>query len=236
MWVAGLRALYLQSLHPRVMRGTFQNSALFDRKRAWARFLRTAEFVRIRTFGTLAEVERAGARVRAIHAALTGYDPDRDETFRLDEPEGLLWVHCGEIDSYVDVARRSGILRTDAEADAYVSESRRAAEVVGIPYADAPASRAELAEYFAAMRPRLSACPEARKGLLASFNPPLPARLAPLRLAVPSLNALAFATMPRWARRKYGVIALPTTDLATTLTLQALRQATALLPRPAVPA
>ncbi len=29
LWVAGLRALLLQSLEPRVMRGTYQNSALF---------------------------------------------------------------------------------------------------------------------------------------------------------------------------------------------------------------
>jgi uncharacterized protein (DUF2236 family) len=27
MWVAGTRALYLQALHPRVMQGTWQNSA-----------------------------------------------------------------------------------------------------------------------------------------------------------------------------------------------------------------
>jgi uncharacterized protein (DUF2236 family) len=232
MWVAGIRALYLQSLHPRVMRGTFQNSALFDRKRAWARFMRTAEFVTVRTYGPTVEVERQAARVRAIHASLTGYDPDTGETFRLDEPAGLLWVHCGEIDSYVDVARRAGILSSDAEADAYVAESRRAAEVVGIPLADAPASRAELAAYFDDVRPSLYACPEARRGLLNSFNPPFPLRLAPLRLAVPSLNVLAFNTLPGWARRMYGVPPLPLSDATTTLTLRALRQATAVLPRP----
>ncbi len=235
MWVAGVRALYLQSLNPRVMRGTFQNSALFDRKRAWARFLRTAEFVTVRTFGTTAEVERQAARVRAIHAALTGYDPDTGETFRLDEPDGLLWVHCGEIDSYVDVARRSGLLATDEDADRYVAESRRAAEVVGIPAADAPASRADLADYFARMRPKLYACKEARRGLLNSFHPPLPLNLAALRLAVPSLNVLAFSALPRWARGMYGIPTPPTTDLTVTLTLRLLRKATALLPRPPIP-
>ena len=45
LWVAGMRALLLQSLHPRVMRGTYQNSALFDPKKAWPRFQRTVEFV-----------------------------------------------------------------------------------------------------------------------------------------------------------------------------------------------
>jgi uncharacterized protein (DUF2236 family) len=236
LWVAGIRALYLQSLHPRVMRGTFQNSALFDRKRAWARFLRTAEFVTVRTYGTSAEVERAAARVRGIHAALTGYDPDTGETFPLDEPAGLLWVHCAEIDSYVDIARRSGAIGSDVDADAYVAESRRAAEIIGIPRGEAPASRADLADYFASIRPKLYACAEARRGLVNSFHPPLPLKLAPLRLGVPSLNVLAFSSLPRWARRLYGVPALPASDLATTLTLRMVRQATGILPRPAIPA
>jgi uncharacterized protein (DUF2236 family) len=236
LWVAGLRALYLQSLHPRVMRGTYQNSALFDRKRAWARFMRTAEFVTVRTYGTSAEVDRAAARVRAIHASLRGYDPDTGETFPLDEPEGLVWVHCAEIDSYVDIARRSGALRTDAEADTYVAESRRAAEVIGIPRRDAPASRADLADYFAEIRPKLYACAEARRGLVQSFHPPLPWKLALLRLGVPSLNVLAFSSLPGWARRLYGVPTLPASDIATTLALRAVRQATGVLPRPEIPA
>ncbi|MFD2081429.1 Uncharacterized conserved protein, DUF2236 family [Actinopolymorpha cephalotaxi] len=235
MWVAGVRALYLQALYPRVMRGTFQNSALFDRKKAWARFLRTTDFVAMRTYGSTAQVKEAGRRVRAIHANLTGYDPDTDETFRLDEPEGLLWVHCGEIDSYVDIARRAGILGSDEEADAYVSESRRAAEVVGIKRADAPASRADLADYFAMMRPKLYLCDEARQGMLNSFNPPFPFRLAPLRLVVPSLNTLAFMALPRWARRIFGVPTLPTTELSVTLSLRAVHQATSLLPPPPLP-
>ncbi|WP_181784197.1 oxygenase MpaB family protein, partial [Pseudonocardia pini] len=146
-WVAGMRALLLQSLHPRVMRGTFQNSALFDPAKAWPRFERTVQFVGTRTFGSLAEVEVAGARVRGLHRRLSAVDPDTGTRFRVDAPEGLLWVHCGEIDSYVDIARRSGIL-TAAEADEYVAESVRAAEVVGLDPAIVPASRAELAEYF----------------------------------------------------------------------------------------
>lgn len=31
LWVAGIRALYLQALHPRTMLGTWQNSALVHR-------------------------------------------------------------------------------------------------------------------------------------------------------------------------------------------------------------
>ncbi|HEX9520272.1 MAG TPA: oxygenase MpaB family protein [Streptosporangiaceae bacterium] len=89
-WVARIRAL--QALHPRAMLGTWQNSALVHRREASARFLRTTEFVRIRTYGTMQEVQRAGRQVRKIHASLTGTDEDGAE-FRLDEPDQLLWVH-----------------------------------------------------------------------------------------------------------------------------------------------
>ena len=233
LWVAASRALYLQALHPQVMRGTAQNSALFDRDRAWQRLQRTSDFVSIRTFGTTEEVARAGRRVRRIHARLRGHDPDTGAQFRLDDPEYLLWVHCGEIDSYVHVARRAGILSA-AQADAYVSESRRAAQVVGLSAEDAPASTAELDDYFARMRPNLYACPEALQALITSLNPPvpLPPLLKPLKLAVPPFVALAFAVLPPWARRLYGAPGLPTTDFTATLALRALRRPATVLPDP----
>jgi uncharacterized protein (DUF2236 family) len=232
LWVAGFRALYLQALHPQVIRATAQNSALFDRGQAWQRFQRTVDFVAIRTFGTTEEVARVGGRVRRMHARLRGYDPDTGVQFRIDDPELLLWVHCGEIDSYVEVARRAGILTSTAEADAYVGESRRAAQVVGLSADDAPASTAELADYFARIRPKLYACPEAVQGLAGSLNPPLSRRLRPLKLAVPPLVALSFAVLPPWARRLYGAPGLPTTDPVATLALRALRRATTVLPDP----
>lgn len=236
LWVAGFRALFLQSLNARVMRATYQNSALFDRKKAWARFLRTTEFVTVRTFGSTDEVERLARRVRDIHESLTGYDPDTDETFRLDEVDSLLWVHCGEIDSYVDIAGRSGILDNDRDADQYVDEQRRAAEVVGIPYDSVPKSRGELADYFDGLRPKLYASDEAKQGLRNTFNPPLPKNLAFLKLGTPGLIVLAFASMPGWARRMYGVPVLPTTDFTTTLTLKAVRTALKAVPMPVHPA
>jgi uncharacterized protein (DUF2236 family) len=226
MWVAGIRALYLQALHPRVMRGTWQNTAFADPRQAWGRFVRTTQFVHVRTYGSLAEVERAGRRVRKIHASLRGTDEDGRE-FRLDEPELLMWVHCTEIGSYADIARRSGLPLAPADLDTFVDEQRRAATVVGLDPATVPASMAELDGYFAAMRPRLRATPEARTALLRSFVPPIPAPYTPLKLAVPAVTSLAFATLPRWARRLYGVPATPAADIAATAALRALRQGTA---------
>ncbi len=65
MWVAGVRALYLQALHPRAVRGVMQNSDF--RRDAWGRLMRTARFVAATTYGTTGAAQRAGARVRKIH-------------------------------------------------------------------------------------------------------------------------------------------------------------------------
>lgn len=230
IWVAGLRSLYLQALHPRAMRATWQNTGFSDRGEAWGRFVRTAEFVRVRTYGSGAEAERAGRRVRKIHATLTGTDAD-GSTIRLDEPELLLWVHCAEVASYVEIVRRCGMRLTAAELDQFVDEQRRSAAMVGLDPAAVPASVAELDSYFLRTGPALHACDEAREALRVSFNPPVPAEYVALRLLVPTLGTLAFATLPRWARKMYGTPGSPLADAAATATLRALYQSTTHIPR-----
>jgi uncharacterized protein (DUF2236 family) len=229
IWVGGFRAAYLQALHPRVMRGTWQNTAFADPREAWGRFLRTTEFVRVRTYGTRAEVDRAGRRIRKIHASLTGTDPDGTE-FRLDQPELLLWVHCGEVDSYLDVVRRAGMPLTDQDADRFVAEQRRGAAVVGLDPARVPGSAADLAAYFTAMRPQLRVTLEARQAMLRSVNARLPAAQLTLRVALPSLAALGFASLPRWGRRMYGTPGIGLTDLAATAGLRAFHEGVGRLP------
>lgn len=229
MWVAGMRALYLQALHPRVMKGTWQNTSFSRPDEAWGRFTRTIKFVQTRTYGTVAEVERAGRRVRKIHSALTGIDSDGSE-FRLDEPELLLWVHCAEIASEADVARRSGVQVSPAELDVFVDEQRRSAEVVGLDPSSVPASMADLDDYFRQMRPRIYACAEAKQALRQSFTPKVPLLFLPVRVIAPPVNLLAFASLPPWARQMYGVPTLPLSDAAVTVALRAAYESSSRVP------
>lgn len=203
MWVAGIRALYLQALHPRAVRGVVQNSDF--RRDAWGRLLRTASFVGEITYGTAPAAERAGARIRGIHRRLSATDPDTGERFGVDDPELLLWVHCAEIDSYLHIARRSGFPLTDAHADAYVDEQRVAARLVGLDPAAVPADTAALARYFDRIRPRLAATPEAYEVDRFLAAPPVPWPLVPLRLAVwRAVAGTAFAALPPYAQELYG--------------------------------
>lgn len=229
MWIAGMRALYLQALHPRVMKGTWQNTSFARPDEAWGRFTRTIKFVQVRTYGTMAEVERAGRRVRKIHTALTGTDADGSE-FRLDDPELLLWVHCSEIASEAEIARRSGVPVTAAELDAFVDEQRRSAAVVGLDPASVPASMADLVAYFEKMRPTIYACPEAKRALRQSFTPKVPLLFLPVRFIAPPINLLAFASLPPWARQLYGVPALPLSDAAVTVALRAAYESASRVP------
>ena len=224
MWVAIVRALYLQALHPRVIRGTLQNAAAITQPvDAWARLRRTRKFIETRTFGTTAEAERAGRRVRKIHEALTGTDPDGTR-YRVDEPELLLWVHCGEVASCADIARRSGLPFSAADLDAFVDEQRASAELIGVDRAAAPASMAELGAYYKEIRPRLYACDEAKQALrLLTFHPPVPEGNRVLRLGLPPVSALAFSTLPRWARQMYGRPGGPPSDMAATAGLRIAR-------------
>ncbi|MGQ0483237.1 MAG: oxygenase MpaB family protein [Pseudonocardia sp.] len=227
MWVAAFYALSVQSLHPPTMWATWQHSALFDRKLAMARLLRTGDFVAVRTFGSLAEVEQIGRRVRGIHRRLRGRNPETGAEFRVDEPENLRWVHCGEIVAYLRVAQRAGVPLTAAEADAYVDEQRRSAAVVGLDPAYVPGSVAALDAYFQGMLPELRLTDEAKAAMRMWANTPAPARLAPLKVIYPAFAALSLALLPGWARRLYGLPAhdFAPADLAATATLRATRAA-----------
>jgi uncharacterized protein (DUF2236 family) len=227
MWLAGVRALYLQALHPVAMRGVAQNSDF--RSDPVGRLMRTASFVGVSTYGPLAEVETAAARVRRVHRALRLVDHDTGRTHRVDELELLLWIHCAEVASYLDVVRRAGFRMSDAQADRYVDEQRRAAALVGLPEADVPGSVAELRRYFGAMLPELRATPEALDTLDFLLRPPTKPWLVPARRVLwTTLSEVAYSVLPAWAKQLYG---RPGLDEATaTLRLRALRKAAFLIP------
>ncbi|MCO5992534.1 oxygenase MpaB family protein [Actinoallomurus rhizosphaericola] len=207
MWVGGVRGLMLQALHPLAMRGVWQNSNF--QEDPIGRLQRTADFVGVVTWGTPEEADRIGRRVRDIHRALRIKDPDTGRVHRVDDPELLLWVHCAEVSSYLEVARRSGLRLTDRQADRYLAEQRRSATYVGLHEEDVPGSLAEMDAFFAEMRPRLKVTPEARSTVRFLLWPRLPEEMRWLSAGKPMyvpFGALCYYSLPRWARRMYGIL------------------------------
>ena len=229
--VGGLRALLMQALHPQAMAAVAQSGG-FEAE-YWGRLSRTSLYVATTTYGTTKDAERMAARVRGIHRKLRGTDPFTGEVFRVDRPDLLLWVHCCEVDSLLTTALRGGLELTDDDAEAYVAEQVRSAELVGLAAADVPATRAELADYFASVRPVLRITEDARRAFRAAVAPPMPGwvqLLTPARPAWGGLAALAIGLLPGWARRIYRLPGLGITDLASTGALRALRSGALVLP------
>ncbi|MFL6128204.1 MAG: oxygenase MpaB family protein [Mycobacteriales bacterium] len=230
-WVGGVRALFLLALHPLAMAGVDQHSAFRDDP--LGRLRRTGDYLGAVTFGTRAEADRAAARVRSVHRGVRGIEPESGLPYDGSDPELLLWVHCGEIDSFLTIGRRAGLRVSTADASRYVAEQVRAATLVGIPPRLVPRSVAELETYFERMQPRLRTTSAARATARWLFVPPMPVLVqlaTPARAAWLAAAGLAFATLPPWARRLYGSPAVPTTDVGASLTLRGLRFASRTLP------
>src|SRR5262245_30316261 len=130
LWIAGYRALLLQTLHPRALAGVLQNSNF--REDPWGRLIRTARFYGEVIYGATPTAQKAGRRVRAIHARLSGLDPDSGEPFRIDEAELLRWIHVTATESFCSTAQRAGLGLTADEVDRYYDEQREVAVLVGL--------------------------------------------------------------------------------------------------------
>jgi uncharacterized protein (DUF2236 family) len=232
LFLGGIRALYLQALHPLAVAAIAQNSGY--RNDPIGRLQRTATYVSTIVYGTTAEAEQAGSRLRRLHSRLSATDPRTGEPFRIDEPDLLRWVHVAEIESFLTTATRAGVDLTPDEADAYYAEQTRAAELVGLDPSTVPASVAEVDDYYRSMQPELALT---RNGIdTAAFLtvPPMPdffrnralrlgMTVGPARWAYTGVAATAIGLLPPWARRLYGGLGWPTTDLTAALSVRGLR-------------
>jgi uncharacterized protein (DUF2236 family) len=220
MLIGGIRALFQQALHPQAMAGVAEHSNF--REDAWGRLQRTGDYVTVVTFGTPAEANALTARVRKIHTRLG-----------LDDPKLLLWVHMSLVDSFLDVAVRSGLTLSEAERDQYVAEMVLFAQAVGISESNVPKNVAEMKKYFIDITPELSASDDAKRAALFLTIPPLPTAVrfaTPAAPAWAAVAALAGASLPNWARALYGWPTLPGQGIATDIAMTALRKSLLVLP------
>ena len=97
MFVGGLRALLLQSLHPLAMAGVAEHSNYRDNP--WGRLQRTSTFLAETTFGSAVDAQRAVDHVRGIHRRVHGIAAD-GRPYTATDPHLLEWVHIAEADSF----------------------------------------------------------------------------------------------------------------------------------------
>lgn len=203
MFIGGLRALLLQSLHPLAMAGVANYSDY--RKDPWGRLQRTADFLAATSFGPAHEAQRIVDRVKAVHVKVNGVASD-GRNYSATDPHLLKWVHIAEIDSFLYTYQKFSKAPLDqAGRDGYVKDVAFVARAVGV--IDPPETEAELREMIDSYRPELKSTRESRdatKYLL--FKPPLPGAA---KLAYWLLMVATVSTLPAWTRIPLRVGYLP---------------------------
>ncbi|HSM67403.1 MAG TPA: oxygenase MpaB family protein [Ilumatobacteraceae bacterium] len=209
MFIGGLRALMLQTMHPLAMAGVAQHSDY--RRDPWGRLQRTADYVATTTFGPASQAQRAVDIVHRVHRRVVGVAPD-GRPYEANDPHLLEWVHIAEIDSFLAAHDRHGAEPlVGADRDRYVADTAVVARALGI--ADPPDSEAALRARIESYRPELEATPEARDAIRwIVLRPPLPLAARP---AYGVMAAAAVALMPTWTRLPLRLPWLPLTENVT---------------------
>lgn len=216
MFIGGLSALLLQSLHPLAMAAVAGHSGY--RGDPWGRLQRTSTFLAVTTFGTAEDAQQAVDHVRGIHERIRGTTAD-GTPYHAADPHLLAWVYAAETDSFLRAHERFGARPLDAAGyDGYVADTARVAEALGV--IDPPRDRRELTECLNAYRPELRTTSQARAAArFLLFQPPLPLAVRPF---YGGLAANAVALLPRWAR---GMLWLPRVPVVESLAVRPTGQA-----------
>jgi uncharacterized protein (DUF2236 family) len=208
MFIGGLTALLLQSLHPLAMAAVAGHSGY--RGDPWGRLQRTSYFLAVTTFGRADDAREAVARVRAIHQKIAGTAPD-GRPYAASDPHLLTWVHIAEADSFLRAHARFGAQPLDqAGRDGYVADLAQIGAELGVP--DPPRTEADLTARIASYRAELAGTAQARQAArFLLLTPPLPAVARPPYTV---LAAAAVSLLPGWARRPLRLPRLPVTEAA----------------------
>ena len=130
MFVGGIRAVLLQTMHPAAMTAVAEHSGY--RGDMWGRLARTSRFIAVTTFGTDDHAQQAVDAVRSIHDRVSGTLPD-GTPYAASDPHLLLWVHVAEVDSFLTAHQVYGKRPLDqAGRDEYVAQTAVVARKLGV--------------------------------------------------------------------------------------------------------
>ncbi|WP_246152667.1 oxygenase MpaB family protein [Sphingomonas montanisoli] len=199
MMIGGVTALLLQMLHPAALTGVWEHSHFRDDM--LGRLRRTARFIALTTFGERSLADEAIARVRAIHARVSGVMPD-GQAYRADDPALLAWIHVAEATGFLDAWIAYGEpAMSIADQDVYFAESAVVARALGAD--PVPTTRAEATALLQRYRPDL-AVDHRTRAVARLILHPKPTSLADLPVQALLMRA-AIDLLPPWARRMQGL-------------------------------
>ena len=174
MFIGGIRALLLQTLHPAAMRAVSEHSGF--RGDMWGRLARTSRFLAVTTFGTADDAQQAvDDRPRR---STSGSPAPCPTARRTPPPTRTCWRGCTSPRSTASCAPTRSTARDpldQAERDQYVAADRRGRRAGSASSTRRP-PRPELARGARGVPPRAAGHPArpARPCRYLLFKPPLP--------------------------------------------------------------
>jgi uncharacterized protein (DUF2236 family) len=209
MLVGGLRALIVQALHPLAIAAVVDHSDY--KKDVWGRYARTSNYVVTTIFGSTRQAQALGSRVQAIHRPIRGVDRVTGRTYAADDPVLLLWIHTTLVESFLAAYRRFVGPLTADEADRYVGEMVRQAELVGLSPPQVPATEAGNHAFIESLRSELVATKHSFEALDTVLHPPLPPWRRPVWWVA---GQATVSVLPDHAVELYGIKRNPAAEAA----------------------
>jgi uncharacterized protein (DUF2236 family) len=206
--LAGPRSLLMQAAHPLAVAGLLAHSDSLEDP--YKRLARTAQVLDAITFGSRADADRLTARVRAMHKRVQGTLPEAVGIFpagtpyRADDPELLMWILYTLVDSATVLYTTYVGDLTTLQRMALWQDYKVVGELFGLKAGEMPDTLADLDDYGHEMLTGGRLCVgdwARRRAKQIVLDPPLPARLRPVRDTV---NFVTVALLPGSIRRQYG--------------------------------
>ncbi|MEU6374992.1 oxygenase MpaB family protein [Streptomyces sp. NPDC046909] len=204
------RAVVVEELDPPLVAAVDATQGIYQRSRT--RYDRTLRYFAMVAFAGTRDVCKAADVLVKVHSKAIGELPYGGGRYDANAPDSQLWIQLTGWHSILYAYEKYGPGKLTAQEETeYWEACALAAELQTCSPDDLPRSRDGIREYFARMRPRLSASPIARQAMNHLLKtelvfPPLPRWAKPIAVAVArTQRAATLATLPRWMREMAGI-------------------------------
>lgn len=202
--IAFQRSVIVETFDPFLAAAVHQQNGV--RYNATRRFDRTIQYFLTVACGDSRAAIEASEILMRVHAKAQGIEPVSGLPYSANDALSQLWIHVtGWQSNLLCYERFGGGRLTPAEEQRYWAECAIAAELQTCKPSDVPRSRAEVRDYYAAMRPRLALSESAR--VLIHYFLRSDRAIAGTGLWAGShlMSRATLATIPRWMRRLAGI-------------------------------
>ncbi len=148
-----VRAILLQLAHPWVAQAVVDHSTVYQQP--LDRLLATASAAELITFGSRAQADRAAARIRRVHTRINGRLSESagrwpaGTPYTAEDVDALCWVLATLGDTTLLIYETVYGSLPDHVSEAYLADTARLGEFLGIPVNRPPRTRRELSRYLA---------------------------------------------------------------------------------------